>query len=135
MEGEDEMTPSMTAPTIFVTGYAKLPAGITASELSKMLGIALEIDPADGRVVRADCTLVTRLAKEFFAGLVEGRHLPGEIDEVVRGIEARYFGSAQKPLIAALRVALERYEARSPAPPGTARPAEPPGAGRTRSAR
>lgn len=108
----DTKGPGAARPTCFVTGYAKLPAGITASELSKMVGIALELDPADGRIVRADCTLATRLAREFFASLVEGRRLREDLETIVREIESRYFGSAQKPLIAALKIALERFESR-----------------------
>lgn len=99
--------------TVFVTGYAKLPAGITASELSRVVGIALEVEPR-GRIVRADCTLATRLGREFFVGLVEGKNLVSDFGAIIQSLEDRYLGSAQKSLCVAMKTALERFRAVSP---------------------
>jgi len=98
--------------TLFLTGYARLPAGITASELSRVVGIGLEVEPEAGRIVEADCTLATRLARRFFRELVVGFRLVEDLDELVKRLEERYHGNAQKALVAALRLAAERYRGR-----------------------
>lgn len=95
--------------TLFFTGYARLPGGITASRLSEVVGVGLEVDPATGMVINAECTLATALAREFFRRLVVGNRLEDDFAAVVRTIERRYHGSAQKALVTALKAALEKY--------------------------
>ncbi len=94
--------------TLFFTGYAKLPAGIVASEVSGVVGIGLELDP-DGRIVRADCTLATALGRDFFRRIVAGHHLVDDAPGLSEQVTSRYHGTAQKALVAALRMARERY--------------------------
>jgi len=96
--------------TIFLTGYARLPAGITASKVSDVVGVGVEVDPGTGSIVNAECTLSTALARDFFRRLVVGRNLDTEFPAVVRTIERRYHGSAQKALITALKTVVEKYQ-------------------------
>ena len=103
--------------TLFVTGYAKLPAGITASQLSEVVGISLEVEP-DGLIVRADCTLFTELGRDFFRRMVVGYRLSTQVDEIYRRIYRHYHGNAQKALIAALKSAREKYMAYAVDEPG-----------------
>jgi calcineurin-like phosphoesterase len=97
--------------TWFFTGYAKLPSGITASELNKIIGIGLEVEASTGRIVEADCTLATSVGRDFFRRLVIGMSLDTELPTVISRIEKRYHGSAQKSLVSALRLAQDRYRA------------------------
>lgn len=97
--------------SIFITGYARLPQGISATELYKVLGIAVEVDPSSGVIIDADCTLATSVGKNFLRKLLIGYSLEQGIDPLVREVEARYFGSARRPIIAALKVVYQRYVA------------------------
>jgi len=94
---------------VFLTGYARLPSGIVASELSKVVGISLVVNRDTGIVLDADCTLVTRVAREFVRTLLVGRSLRDDAAELEREIIARYHGNAQKALVAALRIAHEKF--------------------------
>ena len=96
--------------TVFFTGYAKLPEGITASEMFGVVGIGLEVDRSTGVVVAADCTLATEVGRRFFRRLVEGRRLGDDFPAIVEEVELRYFGSAQKALVTALRIARDKYK-------------------------
>jgi hypothetical protein len=98
--------------TIFLTGYARLPSGITASRLSDVVGVGLEVEPGTGRIVEAECTLATALAREFFRRLVVGWSLETDFQAMVKTIERRYHGSAQKALITALKTVLDKYQSR-----------------------
>jgi len=95
--------------TLFFTGYARLPGGITASRVSEVVGVGVEVEPDTGRIVDAECTLATNLARDFFRRLVVGRRLEGDFAAVVKDIERRYHGSAQKALSTALKAVLEKY--------------------------
>ncbi len=96
--------------TIFLTGYARLPAGITASKISDVVGVGVELDPKSGKIVNAECTLSTGLARDFFHRLVVGRSLDTDFAGLVKTIERRYHGSAQKALVTALKTVLEKYQ-------------------------
>jgi hypothetical protein len=102
---------SMELRTIFITGYARIPEGITANQLYKVLGIGVEIDPKTEVIIDADCTLATAVGKSFFRRLVVGYDLSAGVEPLVQRFERRYHGSAQKAIIAALRVVEQRYSA------------------------
>jgi hypothetical protein len=97
--------------TLFVTGYAKLPSGITAAELYKVVGLGLEVDASNGTVVAAECTLVTEVGRNFVARLLVGRSIDTDLAAMVQSIEGRYLGSAQKAIVTALRVCHDKYRA------------------------
>ncbi len=95
--------------TIFITGYARIPEGITANQTYKVLGIGLEVDPRTEVIIDADCTLATTVGRNFFRRLVVGYYLGAGVDPLIQKFERRYHGSAQKAIIAALRVIEKRY--------------------------
>ena len=97
--------------TYFFTGYAKLPSGTTAGEINKVVGIGLEVEGGTGRIVDADCTLVTDVGRRFFRNLVLGYSLDTELSIMVAAIERRYHGNAQKALVSALKITQEKYRA------------------------
>lgn len=105
------MTDVNSQDTIFITGYAKLPGGITASELYRVVGIGIEVDHATSTIISADCTLATEVGRAFFARLVVGKRLEEDFPNLVEEIERRYQGNAQKALITALRISREKYKA------------------------
>lgn len=88
-----------------------MPAGITASELYRVVGIGIEVDPVSSEIVSADCTLATEVGRSFFARLVVGKKLDDDFERIVDEIERRYQGNAQKALITALRISREKYKA------------------------
>ncbi|MEW5866039.1 MAG: DUF3870 domain-containing protein [Bacillota bacterium] len=102
---------AVTRRTMFFGGYAKLPTGITAEELYKIVGVGLEIDPVNGEIVDADCTLTTSTAKKVFRQLVIGRRIDEDMNVIVNDLKARYHGGAQKALITALKAVREKYRA------------------------
>jgi len=95
--------------TLFFTGYARLPAGITASEMYRVVGVGLEVDARSGEIVDVEATLATSVGRRFFRRLVKGRRLLEDFPEIVAAIEQRYHGNAQKALVTALRIAHEKY--------------------------
>lgn len=92
---------------VFVTGYAKLPQGITASELYTVICIGLLVDKETGIILDAECSLVTNLAKSVFKSLVVDQDL-NDIEAIEAGFLKHYYGSAKKALISAMRTCHEK---------------------------
>lgn len=92
---------------VFVTGYAKLPQGITASELYTVICVGLLVEKETGIILDAECSLVTDLAKKVFKTLVINRDLR-DIEAIEKNIVEHYYGSAKKALISAMRTCQEK---------------------------
>lgn len=99
----------MTEKTIFITGYAKLPNGITAQQLYSVVAIGLLVDRETGIIVDADCTLVTSTGKKFFRENVLGKNII-DYNSIEKIFLDRYFGSAKKAILSALRICSDKFE-------------------------
>lgn len=95
--------------TLLFTGYAKLPAAITAEKLFEEVGIAVEVDPQTSEIIDADCTLATRVAREFFRKQLVGYQMNAGIDPLIKKLDRQYHGSARKALVTALKSMFDRY--------------------------
>ena len=93
---------------ILITGYAKLPQGIAASELYPAIALGLVVDPKTGEILDVDCSLATHSARDFVKQLILHRDLK-ELEEIEELFNSRYFGAARKSLILALRTCSEKF--------------------------
>jgi hypothetical protein len=99
----------MSENEILVTGYARLPQGITATELYSIVAVGLIVDRESGVILDADCSLVTDVAKSFVRRLLKGHNL-SDMEEIERLFTKHYFGSAKKALITAVKTCQEKYK-------------------------
>lgn len=93
---------------IFISGYAKLPAGITAADLYKSIVVGLLIDRDTGEIVEADCSLVTRTARKLVSNLLVGNNIK-DVDRLIQLVNVRYYGPAKRAILSAIRVIHEKY--------------------------
>lgn len=100
----------METEKIFVTGYAKVPKGITATELYSVIGMGLIVYKSSGEILEADCTLATRTGRKYLQEILTGKNLQN-IDEIINEIKMKYFGHAKKAIISALKMCNEKYQA------------------------
>ncbi|GAA3733958.1 hypothetical protein HDA32_003792 [Spinactinospora alkalitolerans] len=108
MHGHDQIRHLFTNPdVVLVSGYARLPDTVAGHSQYERLGVVLAVDLSDGRIVAADTTLLTDLAKEFFRALVEGLSVTEDIAEIVHRVQTRYAGQSGAALATALRRCLE----------------------------
>lgn len=99
----------MTSPKIFISGYAKLPRGITATELYSVVAVGLLVNRYTGEILDAEASLVTTVAQNFLRNRLIGENL-NHIDEIESIFKECYFGSARKAIISALRTCHEKYK-------------------------
>ena len=94
---------------VLFSGYAKLPVGITASEMYKVIGVILVIRVETGEIVEADCTLATKVAREYVSRVLLGQSLKNGPDNALRNVDKRYQGSAKKAIMTSLRIIYDKY--------------------------
>ena len=89
---------------VLFSGYAKLPVGITAAEMYKVIGVIVVVDMKSGLIVKADCTLATELARQYI-----GYNLSNGYEELQNILERQYQGSAKKAVATAMRIIYDKY--------------------------
>lgn len=94
---------------VLFSGYAKLPTGITASEMYKVIGLVVVVNIDTGEILEADCTLATHVASKHVAVTLIGQSLQHGPEPLVHMIDQAYQGSAKKAIITSLRIICDKY--------------------------
>lgn len=100
---------SRRVDTFLFSGYARLPQNVSHQDVYKRVGVVAEVD-GEGIIVECSSTLVTELARDFLAGLLCGRSVLKDRDQMESLIRARYRGHSQGALIYALRKVFEAVD-------------------------
>lgn len=95
---------------VLFSGYAKLPEGITATELYKVIGVVLVVDMKTGIIKEADCTLVTELTRKYVCKYMLGYDLNEGPDGLQAILDRQYQGSAKKAIYTAIRIIYDKYK-------------------------
>lgn len=96
--------------TVFIAGYARLPAGMAAKNVYDNLTITAEIDKTYGVIVAANCTLATEHGRDFVKQLLRGYSLQDGIEQPIAEIKEHYLGKANNALVSALRDLYKQYQ-------------------------
>ncbi len=99
----------MNNNAIFITGYAKLPRGITASALYTVIAVAMVIDEPSGQIEDVECSLATKVSSDFIRNLLVGQSIL-DYDQIVEVFGHRYHGSARKAILSAIKSVNEKYK-------------------------
>lgn len=94
--------------TVLVTGYAKAPQGTAMQQVYSFIGVILEIDPQANKIVDAEFTLITNVARRFFENLIIGSNL-SDLDTIIMEIRKRYLAPSREAMINAIQKAAQRY--------------------------
>lgn len=95
--------------SVVFSAYAKLPAGITAYEAHKVIGVVVEIDMHTGEILNAECTLATKVARDFIAKMLIGYNLNDGLEALNTQIEKHYQASAKKAVLTAVRMLNDKF--------------------------
>lgn len=94
---------------VLFSGYAKLPTGITASEMYRVIGIIVLIDMEEEVIMDVDCTLATDLARRTVRKIILGQSIKDGVGNIAIAIDEVYQGSAKKAIITAMRIIYDKY--------------------------
>ena len=83
---------------VLFSGYAKVPVGITAAEVYKVIGLIVVVDIETGIITEADCTLATKLARDYISKLLIGYDLSKGSEGIQAILDRQYQGNAKKAI-------------------------------------
>jgi hypothetical protein len=88
---------------IILAGYGRLPENTSAVAVSQVLALVVLLDPDTKRIIDASTTLGTAVANSQIKAIFIGQHLIEDADKIQGWIQASYFGSAKKAILASFR--------------------------------
>jgi len=100
---------SYSRDTILVVGGAKPSRDDAIYTTHGEFYISLVLERDTGRIVDLGCNTIVGVTSQFVKDMLVGRRLPDELPSIEEEIRGRYFALTQKPLIAALKDAANRF--------------------------
>ncbi|WP_312938941.1 DUF3870 domain-containing protein [Oscillibacter sp.] len=97
--------------TILVVGQAKPSRGDAICQTHGEFYISLVLERDTGLIVDAACNTILDVTAVFVREMLVGRRLSEDLATMETEIRTRYFALTQKPLIACLKDAANRYRA------------------------
>ena len=95
--------------TILIIGQAKPSKDDAIYNLHGEFYISLVLDKESGKIIDMACNTVLEVTKNFVASMLIGKSLKDDVAIMEKEIKERYFALTQKPLIACLKDAHNRY--------------------------
>ena len=95
--------------TILVVGQAKPSKEDAIYNLHGEFYISLIVERDTGKILELDCNTILEVTKQFVASMFVGESLRTDVPLIEKEIRERYFALTQKPLIACMKDACNRY--------------------------
>ncbi len=95
--------------TILVVGQAKPSKEDAIYNLHGEFYISLVLDRESGKILDMDCNTILEVTKNFVASMLIGKSIRDDVKTMESEIKERYFALTQKPLIACIKDAHNRY--------------------------
>lgn len=95
--------------TILVVGQAKPSREDAIYNLHGEFYISLVLEKETGKILDMDCNTILDVTKNFVISMLIGKSIKSDVAELEKEIRERYFALTQKPLIACIKDAHNRY--------------------------
>ena len=95
--------------TILVVGQAKPSREDAIYNLHGEFYISLIVERDKGKILELDCNTILEVTKQFVASMFVGKSLKTDGPLIEKEIRESYFSMTQKPLIACMKDACNRY--------------------------
>ncbi len=95
--------------TILVVGHSKPSRDDAIHLMHGEFYISMVIEKDSGKIIDAGCNTILEITGDFVKDLVIGKNLKNDLGTMEKEIKERYFALTQKPLIAGLKDAYNRY--------------------------
>ena len=95
--------------TILVVGQAKPSREDAIYNLHGEFYVSLVVERESGKILDAECNTILCVTKKFVASMFIGKSIKTDMELLEREIRDRYFALTQKPLIACVKDAHNRY--------------------------
>ena len=95
--------------TILVVGQAKPSREDAIYNLHGEFYVSLVVERDTGKILDVECNTILAVTRNFVASMFIGKSIKTDMDILEKEIRERYFALTQKPLIACLKDAHNRY--------------------------
>ena len=95
--------------TILVVGQAKPSKDDAIYNLHGEFYISLVLERETGKILDMDCNTILEVTKNFVASMLIGKSIRDDVLAMEKEIKDRYHALTQKPLIACIKDAHNRY--------------------------
>ena len=95
--------------TILVVGQAKPSKEDAIYSLHGEFYVSFVVERATGKILDLECNTILSVTRNFVVSMLLGKSLKTDLDEMQQSIRERYFALTQKPRIACLKDAHNRY--------------------------
>ena len=95
--------------TILVVGQAKPSKEDAIYSLHGEFYVSFVVERTTGKILDLECNTILSVTRNFVVSMLLGKSLKTDLDEMQQSIRERYFALTQKPLIACLKDAHNRY--------------------------
>ncbi|WP_432408045.1 DUF3870 domain-containing protein [Wukongibacter sp. M2B1] len=89
--------------TIYILGTSKIGKSDPISAMFDIFFIGIILDRRTGKIIDSTCNMVRDVTNDFIRSILIGYNLMDDIDEIVNEIKDRFYGMAQKAVIAAVK--------------------------------
>ena len=97
------------ADSLFIVGHSRPAKEDAIAQTHGEFYLALVLDKATGCILDAQCNTILDLSSSFVRQMLLGKCLPNDLPLLESQIKNRYFALTQRPLIACLKDAANRY--------------------------
>lgn len=94
---------------ILIVGQAKPSKEDAIYSLHGEFYVSLVVEKESGKIIDVECNTILSVTREFVASMFIGKSLKTNMAELEQDIRERYFALTQKPLIACMKDAHNRY--------------------------
>lgn len=95
--------------TIYILGTAKIGKNDPISARYNIFFVGIIIERDSGIIIDSTCNMVRDVTTDFIRSIIIGYNLIDDIDQIVEEILERFYGMAQKAVIAAIKDARNKY--------------------------
>lgn len=95
--------------TLLIVGQAKPSRDDAIYNLHGEFYVSFVVERDSGRILDLECNTILSVTADFVASMLTGKSLKTDLPQMERTIRERYFALTQKPLIACLKDAHNRY--------------------------
>lgn len=89
--------------TVYLVGHAKVASDNPISISYGIFFLPFVVDLHTHQIIDVSCNAILDISRDFIRSMLVGCDLLDGLDEAIRRVRSRYFGSSQKALVAALR--------------------------------
>ena len=95
--------------TIYILGTSKIGQSDPISAVYEIFFVGVILNREDGEIVDATCNMVRDVTTDFIRSILIGYNLVDDIAEIEAEIKDRFYGMAQKAVIASVKDARNKY--------------------------